>query len=178
MLFNAARFKSRFDVSGELLDLEEQDRSLWNKDLIALACNHLRQSTETTPSAYHYESSIAYLHCTAKTFESTDWGTIGDLYLKLLENNPNPFVELNYAIALYFSGKKEIAFDILNKLRERSFLDKYYLLNATLGKLNFLEGNYDEANEFYNKMLGQTNHEAEKKFVLKMIDKMNESSQK
>jgi RNA polymerase sigma-70 factor (ECF subfamily) len=107
MLFNASRFKSRFGASGELLDLEEQDRSLWNQDLIILACDFLKQSAGSAVSSYHYEASIAYLHCKAKNFESTDWVTISNLYLQLLESSPNPFVELNYAIALYFSGKKE-----------------------------------------------------------------------
>ncbi len=140
MLFNAARFKSRFGASGELLDLEEQDRSLWNKDLILLGCDFLKQAGGEIISPYHYEASIAYLHCTAKSFDSTDWQTITNLYFQLLENNPNPFVELNYAIALYYSGKKQKAIKILNALQQNPFINQYYLLNATLGKINFLEG--------------------------------------
>ncbi|HEV8283561.1 MAG TPA: sigma-70 family RNA polymerase sigma factor [Chitinophagaceae bacterium] len=174
MLFNAARFKSRFGTSGELLDLEEQDRSLWNKELVALASDYLKQSAGDETSSYQYEASIAYLHCTAKDFESTDWITISNLYFKLLQSNPNPFVELNYAIALYFAGKKETAFDLLNDLRKRTFLNKYYLLNATLGKLNFLEGNYTKAKEFYIKTLDQTNLQVEKDFILRMINKIRE----
>ena len=91
MLFNAARFKSRFDASGALLDLEEQDRSFW-KDLIALAHHFLEQSKGEIISSYHYEASIAYLHCIAKHFDSTDWVIISNLYLQLLQNNPNPLL--------------------------------------------------------------------------------------
>jgi len=174
MLFNASRFKSRFGVSGELLDLEEQDRSLWNKDLVALACYFLKQSVETEASTYHYEASIAFLHCTAKNFESTDWITISKLYQKLLQTTPNPFVELNYAIAVYFSGNKEKAFKILSDLRQQSIIKQYYLLNATLGKFNFLEGNYTEAKAFYHKTLGQANLEVEKDFVIRMLNKIND----
>ena len=174
MLFNAARFKSRFGISGELLDLEEQDRSLWNQDLIALANKFLKQSAGDTASSYHYEASIAYLHCKAKNFESIDWATIGNLYMQLLQSSPNPFVELNYAIALYFSGKKEKAFEILTGLRQKSFLDQYYLLNATLGKINFMEGNYNKAKEFYTKTLEQTNSETEKDFFRRMINKISD----
>ncbi len=174
MLFNAARFKSRFGASGELLDLEEQDRSLWNKDLILLGCDFLKQAGGEIISPYHYEASIAYLHCTAKSFDSTDWQTITNLYFQLLENNPNPFVELNYAIALYYSGKKQKAIKILNALQQNPFINQYYLLNATLGKINFLEGNYIKAKEFFLKTLKQTNLQVEKDFILKMINKTNE----
>jgi RNA polymerase sigma factor (sigma-70 family) len=174
MLFNAARFKSRFDASGELLDLEEQDRSLWDKDLILLACDFLDQSRGDVACSYHYEASIAYLHCTAKSFDATNWVTITKLYHQLLETNQNPFVELNYAIALYYSGKKQKAFKILNYLQQNPFLNQYYLLNATLGKINFLEGHYVEAKDFFLKTLGQTNFQVEKNFILKMLDKVND----
>jgi RNA polymerase sigma factor (sigma-70 family) len=174
MLFNASRFKARFGTSGGLLDLEEQDRRLWNEDLIALACDFLKQSAGVAASAYHYEASIAFLHCTAKNFESTDWATISNLYLKLLQSSFNPFVELNYAIALFFSGDKEKAFKIVNGLQNKSFLNQYYLLNAALGKFNFLEGNYDKAREFYTKSLDQINSPAEKDFILRMITKIQE----
>jgi RNA polymerase sigma-70 factor (ECF subfamily) len=174
MLFNAARFKSRFGASGELMDLEEQDRSLWNKDLIALANNFLKQSAGDTASSYHYEASIAYLHCKAKNFESIDWVTISNLYMQLLQSSLNPFVELNYAIALYFSGEKEKAFKILNSLQQKSLICQYYFLNAALGKLNFLEGDYSTAKEFYSKTLDQTNSRVEKDFILGMIRKIND----
>jgi len=174
MLFNAARFKSRFGASGELLDLEEQDRSLWNKDLILLGCDFLKQAGGEIISPYHYEASIAYLHCSAKSFDSTDWQTITNLYFQLLENNPNPFVELNYAIALYYSGKKQKALKILSALQQNPFINQYYLLNATLGKINFLEGNYIKAKEFFLKTLKQTNLQVEKDFILKMINKTND----
>ena len=174
MLFNAARFKSRFGPSGELLDLEEQDRNLWNKDLITLASRFLGQSTGEAPSSYHYEASIAYLHCTAKNFHSTDWVSISDLYRQLLQMNPNPFVELNYAIALYYSGQRTKTLVLLNTLQQQPFLNQYYLLNATLGKINLLEGNYRKAKEFFLRTLEQTNFQIEKDFILKMMKKIQE----
>lgn len=171
MLFNAARLRSRFSSTGELLDLEEQDRSLWNHDLIMLGAEYLHQSKRNEVSAYHYEASIAYLHCNAKNFQSTDWNTIKGLYLKLLQQNPNPFIELNYAIALYYAGKKEDAFTILNKLQQNSFLNQYHLLNATLGKMYLLEKDYIHSKEYLLAALKQTNMEAEKKFIRKLLDK-------
>lgn len=171
MLFNAARFKARFGNSGELLDLEEQDRSLWNKELIIYASKFLSQSQGGAISSYHYEASIAYLHCMAKDFKSTDWVSISKLYYQLLQNNLNPFVEMNYAIALYYSGQKEKAFDILYSLQQKPFLNQYYLLNAALGKLNFSEGNYTKAKSYLQATLHQTDSQLEKEYVQKFMAK-------
>jgi len=172
MLFNAARFKARFGTEGELLDLEEQDRSLWNKELIMYASKFLSQSQGGEISSYHYEAAIAYLHCSAKNFKSTDWASISKLYHQLLENNPNPFVEMNYAIALYYAGQKKKAIDILNLLQQKPFLHQYYLLNAALGKINLLEGNYTKARGYFQKTLNQTDSPAEKEYIQKLMDGM------
>jgi RNA polymerase sigma factor (sigma-70 family) len=172
MLLNAARFKARFGPSGELLDLGEQDRSLWNSDLIQLGCSYIQQTQKGPASSYHYEAAIAYLHCTAKNFASTDWLAITRLYLQLLRLRPNPFVELNYAIALYYAGQKSQAMDILNNLRQHPFLSQYYLLNAALGKIHFLEGDFPNAKKYWEKTLGQTNSQLEKEFIQKMINKI------
>ena len=171
MLFNAARLKARFGPAGELLDLEEQDRSLWDRDLIRLACHYLNQSRGGPASSYHYEAALAYLHCQAEDFAATDWPAIVRLYLRLLQLNPNPFVELSYAIALYYSGQRPEALSILHQLRQHPFLSQYYLLNAALGKIYFLEGNYSAAKIFWEEALGQTNSQAEKDFIQNKIGK-------
>jgi RNA polymerase sigma-70 factor (ECF subfamily) len=173
MLFNAARLKARFGPAGELLDLEEQNRSLWNPGLIRLAFEFLMQSRGERISSYHYEASIACLHCSAKSFESTNWKAITDLYRKLLKLGPNPFVELNYAIALFYSGEKQEAFKIVNDLQRNTFLNQYYLLNATLGKMYFLEGEHQRARDYYMKTIAQTNFQVEKDYIKKMIGRID-----
>jgi RNA polymerase sigma factor (sigma-70 family) len=174
MLFNAARFPARLGTAGELLDLEEQDRLLWNRPLISMACDFLSQSGGDVISPYHYEASIAYLHCSAISFQSTNWPLISDLYRQLLEMNLNPFVELNYAIALYYAGEIAKAFDILNTLIQHPFLNQYYPLNATLGKIYYLEGNYPRAREYLLRALGQTNLRIEKEFINKLMNKIKD----
>jgi predicted RNA polymerase sigma factor len=170
MLFNSARTKSRFDGNGEIVELENQDRSLWDARLIALATDYLEQSRDEVVSTYHIEASIAYLHCMAATFQSTQWDLIVKLYQQLQRNNPNPFVEMNYAIALFYAGKRENAFQILNRLQQHPFLNQYFLLNATLGKLHLLDGDRPEAKRFLQKALHQTDFAVEKNLIKKMIE--------
>ena len=71
MLFNSARFASRFAQSGELVDLENQDRSLWNSDLLILARHFLTLSESDVVSTYHLEAAIAHIHCRATSFALT-----------------------------------------------------------------------------------------------------------
>lgn len=172
MLFNSARFKSRFSSSGELLELEKQDRSLWNKDLIFMAREFLKRSEDKTISSYHLEAAIACVHCTSESFESTDWKTITGLYARLLNVHPNPFIELNYAIALYYYGEKHLAFSILNELQRHPVLNQYYLLNSALGKFYHLEGNDTVARQFLLKAYEQTHLTKVKVFIQKMLDEL------
>ncbi|MBA4056825.1 MAG: RNA polymerase subunit sigma-24, partial [Marivirga sp.] len=172
MLFNIARFRARFAASGELLDLENQDRTLWNRDIILLACDFLTRSHDEILSTYHLEASIAYLHGTAETFGSTNWQTISGIYAKLLQGNPNPFVELNYAVSLFYAGEKQRAFEILNELERHPFLNQYYLLNSALGKFHYQQGENILAKQYLTKAMGQTNFVKEKEFIKRMIDEL------
>jgi RNA polymerase sigma-70 factor (ECF subfamily) len=170
LLFNAARINARITPAGELLDLEEQDRDLWNDDLIALGTYYLNQSKCENVSSYHYEAAIAYLHCHSNNFADTDWTSITQLYRQLLQNNPNPFIELNYAIALYYDSQKQEAFTALHNLQQ-TFLDHSYLLHAALGKLYWQDGEYFKSDLHLKKALSLTNFQAEKDFVKKMLVK-------
>jgi RNA polymerase sigma-70 factor (ECF subfamily) len=170
LLFNAARLSARITPAGELSDLGEQDRTLWNDDLITLGSYYFNQSKCEDVSSYHYEAAIAYLHCHAKSFADTDWASIIQLYRQLLQNNPNPFIELNYAIALYYDSQKEKAFDALHDLQQ-TFLDRSYLLHAALGKLHWQEGEYYKSDLDLTKALSLTNFQVEKDFVKKMLVK-------
>ena len=172
MLFNASRFKARFGKQDELLDLEEQDRALWNGELIQLAFFNLELSRGETISTYHYEASIAGMHCSAESFVTTDWKTITKLYELLLKINPNPFVELNYAVALYYAGLKNEALAILHKLEAAPFFNQYYLLHASLGRIYLSEGKHDLAKKYFTETLRLTNSPAEKGFIQRLMEKV------
>jgi RNA polymerase sigma-70 factor (ECF subfamily) len=169
MLFNCARFDSRFDANGNLVELEHQHRSLWNRDLIVLAQDFLRRSEDTIISSYHIEASIAYVHCSAVDFKSTNWVLIAKLYRRLLEGQPNPFVQLNYAIASYYAGDKQKAFGILNDLRQHPYMSHYFLLNSALGKFYYLDRDYELSKSYFEKALKQAQSVAEKKLIERHI---------
>ena len=143
---------------------------MWNGDLIALGINYLKLSKTGNISSYHYEAAIAYLHCHATSFADTDWATITQLYRQLLQNNSNPFIELNYAIALYYDSQKQKAFNTLRDLQQ-TFLEQSFLLHATLGKLYLQEGEYDKSDLHLTKALSLTNFQVEKEFIKKMLVK-------
>jgi RNA polymerase sigma factor (sigma-70 family) len=172
MLFNASRFKARFGNHDELLDLEEQDRTLWNRELIQLAFVHLELSWGKTISSYHYEASIAGMHCSSESFATTDWKNITILYSHLLKINPNPFVELNYAIALYYAGERNKALVILHRLESAPFFNQYYLLQASLGRIYFAESNHALAKKYFTETLKLTGSPAENRFIQRLMGKL------
>jgi RNA polymerase sigma factor (sigma-70 family) len=173
MLFNSARLRSRFDAGGKLVDLENQDRHLWDRDLIELGSYYLSGSKTEPATAFHIEASIAWLHCLSPDFESTDWGLIAQLYARLLRISKNPFLELNYAVALFYAGDRQKAFLLTNDLLRHPFFNQYYLLNATLGKFYWMDGDKALAREYFVKAINQTHFEIEKEFIQGVLNRLN-----
>lgn len=134
MLFNIARFDARFDAEGNAVELEHQDRSNWNASLIKLAHRLLTESEDSFFSPYHLEAAIACVHCTADKFEDTDWGAICRYYEVLLKVYPNPFAEINYAVALQYNHQDEKALSILMELHRNPYFNKLPILDSTIRK--------------------------------------------
>lgn len=134
MLFNIARFDARFDAQGNAVELEYQDRSLWDRSLIQLAHFLLTESEDSTFSPYHLEAAIACVHCAAQKFEDTDWSSICKYYEVLLKVYPSPFAEINYAVALQYNHQNEKAFRILMDLHRNPYFNKLPILNISIRK--------------------------------------------
>ncbi len=134
MLFNAARFDARFDTQGNAVELEYQDRTLWDQSLIQLASFLLTESKDATFSPYHLEAAIASVHCAARKFEDTDWGAICKYYDVLLKVYPSPFAEINYAVALQYNHQNDKAFRILMDLHQNPYFNKLPILELTIRK--------------------------------------------
>ena len=134
MLFNVARFDARFDAQGNAVELEYQDRALWDQSLIQLAGFLLSESEDSIFSPYHLEAAIASMHCTARKFEDTDWEAICKYYDVLLKVYPSPFAEINYAVALQYNNQNDKAFRVLMDLHRNPYFNKLPLLDLTIQK--------------------------------------------
>lgn len=146
MCFHAARFEARVDGMGGLLLLEEQDRSLWDPELIQRGLVHLARSARgETLSRYHAEAGLAAEHCLAPSYAETDWQEIVRLYDMLERVAPSPLNVLNRAIACAQWKGPEAGLAALETLEAPSWLRGYYLWDATLGELHRRCGNRDRA---------------------------------
>lgn len=144
-----ARLGSRVDSEGNLLLLSEQDRSTWDRGLIAAGFRHLDRSARGDElSVYHLEAGIAAIH----TGEETDWPEVLRLYDLLLERKPSPVVALNRAVALAMVEGPEAGLAALAPIH----LDDYYLLPATEGELQARAGRPHRAAEAFYRALEMT----------------------
>lgn len=135
MLLNSARNLARVDADGNLLRLKEQDRTRWDRRMIARGMFHLAQSAAGDEiTEYHLQAGIAACHCSAKDYESTDWRHILALYDQLVEADDSPVVALNRAIVVANLHGPRAGLDAVAAIRNRRQLDSYYLLYAVLGE--------------------------------------------
>lgn len=146
MCFHTARFDARIDDHGTLVLFEDQNRGLWNKELISIGMQYLKKSiNDTALSAYHIEANIAAEHCMAQSFESTNWQNIYDLYKLLEKIKPNAVIQLNLAIIQSKLRGIEASLELLDQLSKNKALNNYHLLPATQGIFNMKLGNYQKA---------------------------------
>jgi RNA polymerase sigma-70 factor (ECF subfamily) len=135
MLFHAARLDARLDPQGSLLLMEEQDRSKWDHRLIRRAQEFLDQSAEGTVfSSFHLEAAIAYHHCVATSYATTDWPTILRLYDALLTVQRSPVYLLNRAIVVAQIEGPRAGIRALDEAGGDLALRHYHLFDATLGE--------------------------------------------
>jgi RNA polymerase sigma-70 factor (ECF subfamily) len=134
--FQSARLPSRIDAAGEVVLLDDQDRSLWDQRLITLGFEHLeRSAVGEVMSVYHVEAAIAAAHAGARRSADTPWDVILRLYDDLMVINPSPLVALNRIVASWKVNGPAVARSELVPLEEQRVLDGYYLLHAVRGRL-------------------------------------------
>ncbi len=171
MLLNSARNPARMDAEGNLLRLQDQDRTLWDRPMLARGMFYFARSAEgATLTRYHLEAAIAACHCAAKDFESTDWRRIVDLYDQLLELDDSPIVALNRAVAVANLKGPGAGMAAVETIRDRSQLDSYYLLYAVLGELEKRQGNHEAAAACFRRSLELTSLASERVFLSKRIE--------
>ncbi len=129
MLLQHSRHRARVDAAGALVLLEDQDRSLWDRDLIREGLETLdRAMALGTPGPYQVQAAIAALHAQAPRGEDTDWPQIATLYRALAERAPSPVVSLNRAVAVAMADGPDAGLALADRLADE--LDSYYLFHS------------------------------------------------
>jgi len=159
-----ARWTARLDAAGQLVTLEEQDRSQWNQELISRSVELIERASRLgRVGPYQVEAAIAALHCEAPTWAATDWPQLLALYTLLASLDASPVVRLNRAIVLAHVAGPEAALREVDEL-ERG-LGRYYLLHATRAALLRQLGRAADAVRADERALALTNNPAERTMI-------------
>lgn len=170
MHLQASRFNSRLDSNGELLLLEEQDRTLWDQEHIAYGLQCLEYSAAGEElSDYHLQAGIASCHALAKTFAETDWQRILTYYDLLLMKQASPIVALNRAVAVAMIEGPTRGLEEVEQLKDQTILKNYYLLPATIAELYRRQEKWSEAKNYYQEALHLAKTTVEKRLLEKRI---------
>ena len=165
MLLQDARRDARLDESGDLVLLEEQDRSRWHRAQIAEALPLVEEGLRGGAGPFALQAAIAALHCQAPGAEDTDWPEILRLYDLLARLNPSPIVALNRAVAVAFVEGPQAALAIVDALAEAGELADYHLLHAARADLLRRAGARTEAAKSYRRALALVTNGSERRFL-------------
>src|SRR2546425_9099153 len=170
MHFHAARLGARLDGMGGLLLLEEQDRSLWDRERMRLGAEWLaRAASGEGFTRFHAEAGIAAEHCFAPSFGQTRWEQIAELYSMLEQFAPSPLHMLNRAVAVAEWQGPEAGLAVLQGLVPPAWLVGSYLWDAVLGDLNRRAGNLEIALQHTERALGSAPTEAVRELLRRRL---------
>jgi RNA polymerase sigma-70 factor (ECF subfamily) len=170
MLLNTARLPTRQDEGGNLLRLEEQDRTRWDQPMIDRGMSHLRESASgDSMTEYHLQAGIAACHAMAKDYQATDWGSILSLYDRLLEFDDSPVVALNRAVAVGNVHGPKAGLEAVTAIGDSRTLNSYYLLYAVVGEFEFRLNHRQTAVEQFRKAFELAETKSERAFLLKRL---------
>jgi len=173
MLFQVARFPARVNAKGQIISLEDQDRSLWNRELINLGLEYLERASDTEEmSEYVIQAAISAVHCQSRSFEETNWNNILNMYDLHLKLNNNPIIELNRIIPLQKVHGSLLAFKEMERLEATGFFEEYYLFYAIKAKILEDIGDTDTCRKTYEQALKFAKNEKEKTYLADKISRL------
>ena len=177
MLLHESRRTARASPDGDLILLDDQDRSLWNRDLIEEGKLLLERAIRSPPlGPYTLQAAIAAVHAEAPDAAATDWARIVDLYNLLLHCSPSPVVELNRAVAIAMRDTPRAGLEAIDAILERGELQDYYLLHSARGDFFRRLGEIEEARSSYEKALSFTRLEPARRFFQKRLNELSNQS--
>ena len=166
MLLHESRRTARTSPDGDLVLLEDQDRSLWNQDQIAEGTVLVERALESRRfGPYTLQAAISAVHAEAPAPDATDWAQIVGLYDVLMRVNPSPVVELNRAVAMAMRDGAEAGLALVNAILERGDLTDYHLAHSARAELCRRLGRTADARDAYERALALTQQEPEQRFL-------------
>jgi RNA polymerase sigma-70 factor, ECF subfamily len=176
MLLHDSRRDARLDDRGDLVVLEEQDRSSWNHALIAEALPLVVESLRGAAGPYALQAAIAAEHCQAAIAQDTNWSTIVRLYDQLQQVSPSPIVSLNRAVAVGMAQGPEAALSLIDSLAATGELEDYHLLHAA--RADFLRrlGDREKAVQSYQQALALVTNDGERRFLERRLREVRAGS--
>lgn len=169
MLLHDARQPSRVDETGNIVLLEEQDRSRWNQAQIADALPLVAEALQGGPGPYALQSAIAAEHCKAMRAENTNWREIIRFYELLERVQPTPIVLLNRAVAVAMVEGPRAGLALIESLVTKNNLSDYHLLHAARADLLRRLGSSVEAAESYQRALALATNDSERRFLQRRL---------
>ena len=176
MLLHDSRRLARASPSGEVILLDEQDRSLWNREQIAEGAKLVERALSSQRHGpYSIQAAIAALHAEAPTAAETDWEEIVGLYDVLLRADPSPVIELNRAVAVAMRDGPADGLSLIDAILNRGDLTDYRLAHAARAELCRRLGKTSEAHAAYERALALTRQEPERRFLERRLAELAES---
>src|SRR5262245_14087134 len=170
MLLQDSRRKARTSPSGDVILLEDQDRSLWDRDQIAEGTRLVRQALSSRRSGpYAIQAAIAAVHADAPSTAETDWAEIVGLYDVLARSEASPVIELNRAVAIAMRDGPAAGLALVDAILARGDLKDYRLAHATRGELCRRLGRTGDARASYQRALALTRQEPERRLIEKRL---------
>jgi RNA polymerase sigma-70 factor, ECF subfamily len=173
MLLHESRRASRATTEGDLILLEDQDRSRWNQQMIAEGRQLIERSLALgRVGAYAIQAAISAVHAEAPSTARTDWAQIVALYDALMRSLPSPVVELNRAVAVAMRDNPEAGVALINAILERNELNHYHLAHAARADLCRRLGRIDDARVSYERALALAEQEPERRFLKRRLQEL------
>lgn len=173
MLLHESRRSARTTSAGNLILLEDQDRSLWDRDLIEEGLSLVERAfSSKRPGPYTLQAGIAALHAEAKSSEATDWAQITGLYSLLLRINPSPVIELNRAIAISMHKGPEAGLKKIDAILERGELNDYQFAHSARAELCRKAGRTNEARASWERALVLAQQDPERRFIERKLKEL------
>jgi RNA polymerase sigma-70 factor (ECF subfamily) len=177
MLLHDSRRDARTSPAGELIVLEEQDRSRWNREFIREGAALVRRALSSARfGPYTIQAAIAAVHADAPSADATDWAEIAGLYDVLLAMSPSPVVELNRAVAVAMRDGYDAGLKLVDDILARGDLADYRLAHAARADLCRRLGRISEARESYHRALTMTRQEPERRFLQRRLSELGGSA--